>query len=350
LSLEPGQSYVIVIAEKAGEYAPAPPKLKKSAKRASAKAQWDARRLTPNILTLDHAEYRIGDERKWQGPVPVWKADGLAREHYDLPRQNHGGVMFWKRYPEMEPLPGASVGLRFTFQVTDPPSDIDLVMENPERYDITVNGEAVTEVKPGWWIDNSFRRLPITHLVKKGRNRIELAARDYNDDLELQSVYLAGEFAVAHKDRTTFRIKADTGRLKRGDWVDQGYPFFCGQMEAAQSIDVSVEDDRRYFVEMEALGAVTVRVFVNEADCGLIAWRPYKVDVTDALVDGENRLRLVFTTSLHNMMGPHHHNAGELWGVGPGSFSDEKAWVESYTLVPQGVLGKVTIAGYQVAE
>ena len=52
-------------------------------------------------------------------------------------------------------------------------------------------------------------------------------------------------------------------------------------------------------------------------------WTPFEVDISDYVVAGENEIELTLVNNLRNLMGPHHHAAGELLAVAPPHFFDE---------------------------
>ena len=52
-------------------------------------------------------------------------------------------------------------------------------------------------------------------------------------------------------------------------------------------------------------------------------WTPFEVDISDYVVAGENEIELTLVNNLRNLMGPHHHVAGELLAVAPPHFFDE---------------------------
>ena len=74
----------------------------------------------------------------------------------------------------------------------------------------------------------------------------------------------------------------------------------------------------------------------------------HTIDLAEYLNEGENEIRLEFTNSMRNLMGPHHRHDPEPYGVGPGTFSFEKEWkgrecrgyADRYSFVRFGVEGK----------
>jgi hypothetical protein len=80
-------------------------------------------------------------------------------------------------------------------------------------------------------------------------------------------------------------------------------------------------------LELPAFRAVTATVHVNGQEAGT-AWKaPRTVPLEGLLVRGRNRLAITLTTSLRNLLGPHHHEEGELHWVGPPAFACRRGWL-----------------------
>ena len=156
------------------------------------------------------------------------------------------------------------------------------------------------------------------------------------DGVELESCYIVGDFAVEHKDRKEFRLVPERKTLVTGDLVDQGYPFFAGTISLSQTVNIDKEKGRRYNLEFSRLNAIVTAVKINGKPEGLMIFPPFKLDITDALKKGENKITLELAHSLHNLLGP-HHKQGELFGVGPHDFTDEANWKDDYFFVKYGV-------------
>jgi hypothetical protein len=71
------------------------------------------------------------------------------------------------------------------------------------------------------------------------------------------------------------------------------------------------------------------------------------------LVRGRNRVAVTLTTSLRNMLGPHHHQDGEVLWVSPQSFACQRGWFgrsaghscvpSDYNVVDFGLGGEVVL-------
>ena len=77
--------------------------------------------------------------------------------------------------------------------------------------------------------------------------------------------------------------------------------------------------------------AALVEVRVNGKRAALLPWAPYRADITGLFGEGGGRLELKLYSSNRNLLGPHHHSAGESYKVGPESFTGAWSWAEKDT-------------------
>lgn len=332
--------------------------------------EWDLTLLSPNTLTLDMARYRIEDG-EWSEPKYVL--------HIQEELAKHGGDF------------QATLEFSFENRMTETPDSLHLVMELPQDHAIQINGVAIENADEGWWTDISFRKIPIAGKLLPGDNTIALTRRFISDPktsplisertvhesganrckhtTEIEAIYLLGFFGVeavgkpeklarnATRLHGPFALTDAPAQVTTGDLSVQGLPFFCGTVALEQEIWIPERpgDDVRSILELETLNASVVKVIVNEEEIGKLAWRPYRLDVTDFVPEGENiRLRLELTGSCRNLLGPHHHIDGELHSVGPDSFIGRKGrmdrpdapdstWHDGYSFVNFGVEGDVLV-------
>ena len=76
------------------------------------------------------------------------------------------------------------------------------------------------------------------------------------------------------------------------------------------------------------LRAPAATVWVNGQKAGMLAFAPYCVTVTDLLHDGDNLIEIELLSGNRNWLGPHHRPMGELYSVGPSTFTDEPGWTD----------------------
>jgi len=286
-------------------------------------------RHDPNALTLDYCRYRKS-EGKWSNVLPVLTVyELLAREEYEGP-----------------------LTMQFTFEVENLPSDLRLVIEDAANYQISVNGQSVKYEGLPYWIDRAFHPVDIANLAKQGTNVIELSI-DFRplpksgfslsrlfenlEGVELESVYLIGDFAVAGKPSSAepkprcirfspeFRITAEQ-QTTSGDLVSEGYPFYVGRMSLTDTVTLEAPaDGERVMLELPGIDdAALVKVRVNGDEAGVIMWSPYEIDITSLVKSGGNEIEVELISTLRNLLGPHHRPAGE----------PDQCWGTDYTLYP----------------
>jgi len=341
----PGAGSRLLVLDESAKFAPVKASQPVEVKSLDLSDAWQVRRRAPNAMLLDTCSYRIADG-DWKGPAPVYR---VQRE--------------MERQPD-----GTEVTLRFNFDVAFEPRDeqLFLVMEQPEIYTINLNGAAVKFKDAGWWVDKHFRKMDISRAARRGENAIELTCRFlqpakpgtlvYVDGgVEVENVYIIGDFAVqAGSVRldgpmgTTvadggFKLVEETLVPVTGDLVASGYPFFAGDIELSQSMEIDQLPRGRAYLELDGLDAIVAKVTVNNRDAGAVYWQPYRVDVTDHLKKGRNRIRITLSNSLRNLLGPHHHKAGELFVASPSSFVDDGSWTDAYHFVKLGIPGRARI-------
>jgi hypothetical protein len=133
-------------------------------------------------------------------------------------------------------------------------------------------------------------------------------------------------------------------------------PFYAGRIACRTTATLAARPAGPVWIETDRLSVPVVGVRVNGQDVGALAWRPYRVEITDALRTGENTIELILYHSLRNLLGPHHNGQGEPQSVGPASFRATgtdwagrrlrqyaAGWRPSYGVMQFGLLGEVRL-------
>jgi AraC-like DNA-binding protein len=304
--------------------------------------QWKVEEADLNSLTLDYCSYNI-DNEGWNAPMPVIKLMDM--------------LLNMRR--------SCDIALKFNFNL-----DMDLkknkefylVLEDADKFEMILNGNRLEYRDLGWWKDSAFRKVDIKPYIKKGVNEVVLKRRFYQApkvyevlfgknvyetelnkltyDVELESIYLVGDFGVVSESEYSygerkaiftkgpFKIIDKPEVVSSGDLTEQGFNFFAGAIKLSQNIILNKENDRRVILNIGKPNAPLTKIYINEKPAKLISWAPYEADITDYVVQGENKITIQLFASNRNLLGPHHHINGELHSVGPVSFTGKWSWCD----------------------
>ena len=303
-----------------------------------------ARRLEPNVLKLDYVDITAGGESR--SNVYYYAAAQFAFQKNGLPANPWDSAVQFKDELISKTFPadsGFTASYRFTIEGSVP-KNLALVIERPDLYTITVNGQPVaasvaadvssrakssraantppthvggyTVEFKDWWLDRSFGRIPITHAVRPGENVVTLTARPFTVWHELEAAFVLGDFSLRPANRG-FVITADR-LLQTGKWTEQGHPFYAAGVAYQQQFEVG-RPAGRYVVALPAWYGSVAEVRVNGQSAGYIVAAPWECDVTRLVRRGANRVEVVVIGTLKNTLGPHHGNPG-LGSAWPGMF------------------------------
>ncbi len=309
---------------------------------------WSFRRTHPNSITLDYCRLSINGSPYGEVQA-VWKTRNQVRKHFGL--HQYDGIQPWVMDEKQIELAEANeVKLLFEFEVREVPQCISLVLEEGFKFDLNVNGKNVNTATDEWHWDRQFSRIDISGTVVNGTNRMTLQCR-YQWDTEIEDIYLVGDFGVESDDNRHFCLGAEPAKLRPGDWGQQGYPFYSGNMIYQSHVDIAKRDGETYFLDVAGVKGSLCCVAVNGKQAGVAAWQPWRIDITPWIKNGSNSIDVEVVSTLRNTMGPLHHTQGDrLPWVGPEQFVDEKNWTDDYQFVSYGILENLVLAVYPKAE
>ena len=160
--------------------------------------------------------------------------------------------------------------------------------------------------------------------------------------MELENCYLVGTFGVT-ENRT---LTAMPAALDIGDWTKQGLYHYSGSVtyQYHYQWNKSKSGNMRAYLQLGRWEAVCVTVKVGQK-CFEIPWSlGDPVDLTDALVDGDNLMEIQVMGSPRNMMGPLHLKGGKPLNTHDSCFSpDPEEYCEEYQVVPYGLMEPVAV-------
>ncbi len=308
-------------------------------------ARWQVKDMGLNALTMDQCEYRV-DGGVWQPKIPLIH-------------------LMKKLLATQKPC---DLSLRFQFTLDMEPDRLGTLLlahETPERFTVRVNGQQLPQTDAGWIIDTAFHKRDIKPYVRRGVNEIEMDIRFHQSqhvydtlfgedvfetelnkltyDTELESIYLFGDFGACSETGfipgernalTTagpFTLREAPQALEPGSFTQQGLLFYQGRLTLSCQINVPETGSQRVMLRMPPPRAAAVQLEINGKPVKTLLWGPYEADVTEYVHPGANAVTLTLISGLRNLLGPHHHVDGELYNVGPVSFTGEYSWCERPT-------------------
>jgi len=291
----------------------------------------------PNLCVLDMGYVQIEDQER-SDLMEILKIDQHIRTHFDIPQRAGNMVQPWfkKKFQETPEVLGP-VTIYFPFYVEElPKNDLEFCLETPGEFTVQVNGKQMDLEDQGWWVDKAIRRfvLPASSL-KTGEN-VLVQEFEFRDDLDLEALYLMGEFAVSlegnRKILTSLPEKISTGNL-----TSQGFPFYSGRIQYHVSLLDNYAGMGKVMLEVPQYSAACIKVNPGQPDAGFIAWQPNSLDVTSAL-ERSNELTLEVVLTRRNAFGPLHHKPFNTT-TGPGHFTTQgEHFSMNYILHPSGIL------------
>ncbi|NQU75469.1 MAG: hypothetical protein HQ546_04025 [Planctomycetes bacterium] len=298
----------------------------------------------PNTVPLDYCTYRR-QAGQWSQPMHSLKADELIRKQFGLGTRLGGEQQPWYLYATgvVDTAPRGPFQIRRSFHVTKMPACCKLAMEAPEDYRLSVNGKAVGS-PDGYWVDEDIKTIDITSLLRTGENEI-LLDFDYRPDMEIEDMYLLGDFGVGKIDAGqpgqpgNVTLVGAPVSLSVGSWIGQGLDYYGAAV--MYKMKVTKPATGRVRIVLPGIACTAAAIHAG-GETFALPWGPFQADVTDALTEGENEVVVEVIGGRKNIMGPLHTD----WkaGTGGGDFDpNQKDWTTDYHLVHHGLTAPVVV-------
>jgi hypothetical protein len=292
----------------------------------------------PNVLVLDKARWKLEDGL-WQVTEEFLRIDKYVRKQLGWPLRNGTMVQPWCR--KGEPETGPMLQLEYDFEVEIMPAALTLVMEQPERWELCLNGQSVSlSVDGDYFIDAAFKRieLPVAHL-KEGINTLSLQTI-IMEDTDIEALFLIGDFGVEQRG-THFALTSLPEQLMIGDLVSQGLPFYSGKVCYSTALD-AISENQPFVCELPDFASACVQVQCAEA-VEMLAFPPYRAAFTAPCAQPLLQIDVYLTRQ--NLFGPFHRLPRKSPITSPESFRTEDAeYTEEYLFFPSGLLAAPVIS------
>ncbi len=275
-------------------------------------SETSVQRLEPNTLTLDYCDLKVGGRQ--YNDIYFYNAADTIYKFYlkEIYGYNYNpwsnAVQYRTRIldkNQFEEGSGFEVHYRFSIESGFIPASIKAVVESPHLYQVMINGNVIEPIPGAWWLDKEFGVFDVQQFVVNDRENILTVRATKMDVLaEVEPVYLIGDFGVQSVNKGFIIVREPV--IQPGSWKNQHLPFYSNAVSYSKSFELPA--DKRVLVRLNEWAGTVAEVKVNGESAGIIAWRPYELDITNYLKEGENQVEVIVTGSLKNQMGPHHFN------------------------------------------
>ena len=281
----------------------------------------------PNVLLLDMAEYAL-DNEAYRPLEEVLRLDNALRKEIGWPSRGEAVAQPWVETDESTPH---VLQLRYTFNSEIAVEGAKLALENAAATTVVCNGQKAGAVD-GWYADKCIGTVALPALIP-GANVLELTI-PYGRKTDVEACYLLGSFGV-RVEGIRCTLVAPVHALAFGDVTRQNLPFYGGNITYHTEAETTTGD---LFINASYYRAHLLRVAVDGADAGVIAYSPYTLTVK-GLAPGKHKVDITMFGNRINTFGQLHRNDrfNQWWG--PDSWrSTGAAWTYEYRLWPQGLL------------
>lgn len=303
------------------------------------------KRNEDNALMIDFCDLEIGNET-YRDLNNFYAADKVFKFYGFLNGNPWNTSVQFKRNIVSRDTFGVKTGFKATyhFNIRDKFDfgSMKAVVERPGMWTVSVNG---TEVRPEagqWWLDRSLSVYKIGNLVRPGDNTIILKASPMKIHAEIEPVYILGNFSVSPAQKG-FTIGPPVSAYSTGSWKDQGLPFYSWGMTYSKEFNVE-KSDGKWGLGLGKWNGTVAEVTVNGKPATVIAFPPYKTDITGLIKPGRNTIEVKVIGSLKNLLGPHHNNP-ERGFVSPGSWRGVKTYPsgKDYQMMDYGLFEEFSL-------
>ncbi len=279
----------------------------------------------PNVAVLDLAQMRYNETLIGEGDILL--LDRKLRKMLGMNLRGGGMVQPWYREKYEQPNSGKEAGiveLTYVFNSKEQFGKLYFAMEQPERYTVFLNGIETSFRDCGYFVDPCIRKTKLDEkALKIGKNDLVLRAK-FTDELDLEAVYLLGDFGVK-LDGANIILGKMPQTLDSKPLKEQGFPFYSGTVtyDTGLSGTVGIKADK-------------MRAACYEADWGskrqVIAFPPYE----SGFYRAKDTLKISAYCTRRNTFGPLHVKELYQPNYGPDTFLFAER-VEGYNLIDEGL-------------
>ncbi len=283
----------------------------------------------PNVLTLDYCDLKL--DGKIDKDIYFFNAADKVFKHYGFDGDPWNSAVQYKTSiidkNNFSNRSGFEVSYPFMVDESVDVTSMQVVVEQPNLWQVLINGKKVTALPSIYWLDRKFTVYNIGKYVVKGENKITLNVSKMTVFTEIESVYILGDFSLKPQKKGWKLVPSKL--LDLGSWKDQGFPFYSNNVSYTRTYSIKNKvKDKRYIIKLIDWNGSVAEILINNKPSGIIFSSPYELDITDKVTEGENEISVVVSGTLKNLLGPHHFG-NDRGSVRPASFANASAHIPS---------------------
>lgn len=294
-----------------------------------------------NVCVLDMARYKI-DNTDYQSEDEIIRIDDYCRKLLKYPKADGADAQPWVLGKDkIEHY----VTLQFEF---DSKHDAEVYFASEEAEYIKLNGNSIPLEICGYYVDESIKKYKAGRLAL-GTNIIEIKM-PIGKRTSLENCFLLGNFDVEVRGCKK-TILPSSKKIGFSSLVNQGMPFYGGNLTYKTEIETP---QCSLSIRVNRYRGAAVRVFIDGKDCGIIAYKPYRLNLNN-ITAGKHTVEFKMFGSRINTFGPLHCCDYNSW-CGPDrwyTYSDgtdkgvknwyATSWSYEYVLKDTGILSSPMI-------
>lgn len=283
-----------------------------------------------NVLLIDTAEYKLNDG-EFNPIEEILRLDESVRKTLNYPKADGWGVQPWA-LPDNKPE--NYVTLKYQFESAD---EIDGVyIAGEEATSIIFNDKAVDLTPIGYYVDKSIKKYNLG-TIKKGLNEI-LITTPITHRISIEYYYILGDFSVSINGSVK-TVSKKPNKIGFSDITRQGLPFYGGNVIYSAEITTPNCD---IDIRINRYRGALIKVFVDGAQKGVIAYPPYKLKVLN-LSSGKHKIEIVCYGNRVNTFGPIHDSSYKTYVSPSAWYTQGYAFSYDYEPKPTGIISSPVI-------
>lgn len=265
-------------------------------------------RVQENAMPIDYCDIKIADN--WLYNVHYYDATDSLFRYYGFTQGDPWGVnLQFKDEVIKQNNFSDETGFEVIYSFTVAPhlkanviKGLKLVIENPDLYDVFVNGQSVDRIPDAWWLDRLNGVYAIGSAVQSGENKVTLVCKPMSVFAEVEPIFILGDFGLSNASKGWQLINEKP--MKLGSWKKQGLPTYHHQVVYSKT--VQLDQIFKIKIQLGDWKGTVADVKINGKSAGIIGWPPYELEITEGLKAGKNKIEVIVVGSLKNLLGPFH--------------------------------------------